>query len=190
MLQLSGSGRGLEAAQNRLPAGDRWQLHSACLARVQDGRAPLAGADAPDCEPVVLGAPSAPMCPGAPSAPMCPQPRRRPRTGRVPWTAAEPAAGSAQDEWDLNLTSSALEKSHGVAGNEAQWPPAGFSVRPVMSGASLHRGQFGAFMVLNLHHTLLAFNHDTVHEIRPPSISPSESSACASQPRAIHEGFP
>lgn len=181
MLQLSGSGRGLEAAQNRLPAGDRWQLHSACLARVQDGRAALAGADAPDREPVVLG---------APSAPTCPQPRRHPRTGRVPWTAAEPAAGSAQDEWDLNLTSSALEKSHGVAGNGAQWPPAGFSVRPVVSGASLHRGQFGAFMVLNLHHTLLAFNHNTVHEIHPPSISPSESSACASQPRAIHEGFP
>lgn len=100
------------------------------------------------------------------------------------------SCGSAQDEWDLNLTSSALEKSHGVAGNGAQWPPAGFSVRPVVSGASLHRGQFGAFMVLNLHHTLLAFNHDTVHEIRPPSISPSESSACASQPHAIHEGFP
>lgn len=59
-----------------------------------------------------------------------------------------PAVGSAQDDCDLNPASSALKKSHGVAGNGAHWPPAGFSVRPVQVFII---GSSGALMVLKLH---------------------------------------
>lgn len=116
MLHLSGSGRGLGDAQNRLPAGDIWRQHSERLAEMQDSKAPLAAADTP----AVNQSPCVSL--------QLPRPHRPGDSRGQGWHHGQqqsPTAGSAHDDGGLNLTSSALKKSHGLAGDGAQWPPAG-----------------------------------------------------------------